>query len=91
MTQLQVRDGHLFLTPVSADQHVDLPIDVFFRSLAGALGELAVGVILSGTGMDGSDGIKSIERAGGLVLAQSPESAQFDAMPKNAVETVTSW
>ena len=87
MTQLQVRDGHLFLTPVSTDQHVDLPIDVFFRSLADAAGARAVGVILSGTGMDGSDGVKGIERAGGLVLAQSPESAQFDAMPKNAVET----
>lgn len=64
MTQMEVRDGHLFLTPVSADQHVDLPIDVFFRSLAGAAGERAIGVILSGTGMDGSDGIQAIERAG---------------------------
>jgi two-component system CheB/CheR fusion protein len=87
MTQMEVRDGHLFLTPVSADQHVDLPIDVFFRSLAGAAGASAIGVILSGTGTDGSDGIRFIERAGGLVLAQSPESAQFDAMPRSAVDT----
>jgi len=87
MTQMEVRDGNLFLTPVSADQHVDLPIDVFFRSLAGAAGARAIGVILSGTGMDGSDGIRFIERAGGLVLAQSPESAQFDAMPRSAIDT----
>ncbi|HBA90209.1 MAG TPA: hypothetical protein DCZ75_20075 [Geobacter sp.] len=87
MTQLEIRERHLFLTPVSSDQHVDLPIDVFFRSLAGSLGARAIGVVLSGTGTDGSDGIRFIERSGGLVLVQSPESAQFDAMPKSAMDT----
>ena len=87
MTQMQVRNEFLLLTPVSHDERVELPIDVFFRSLAGEVGARAVGVILSGTGKDGSDGIQAIHSSGGLVVVQSPESAQFDAMPKSAADT----
>ena len=87
MTQMAVRDGNLLLTQVSKKQHVELPIDVFFTSLSKELGARAVGVILSGTGKDGTEGIGAIHRAGGLVAVQSPESAQFDAMPQSAVDT----
>jgi len=87
MTQLTVKRGKLHLAGVAKGQHVELPIDLFFESLAEEAGSQAVGVILSGTGKDGSEGIKAIHRNGGLVIVQSPESAQFDAMPQNAIET----
>ncbi len=63
------------------------PIDKFFSSLAQALGDHAVGVILSGTGSDGAQGLVDIHEAGGLVLAQATEDAQFDGMPASAVQT----
>jgi two-component system, chemotaxis family, CheB/CheR fusion protein len=87
MTYVAVRGGELHLTEVAKGQHANLPIDVFFESLAEEAGARAVGVILSGTGHDGSQGIQAIRRAGGLVIAQSPESAQYDAMPHNAINT----
>ena len=58
-----------------------LPIDEFFFSLAANRGDEAVGIILSGMGTDGSRGLKEIKARGGLVLVQSPKSAQFDGMP----------
>ncbi|MCI5132698.1 MAG: chemotaxis protein CheB, partial [Candidatus Electrothrix sp. EH2] len=70
-----------------ATQHLTLPVDIFFESLAAAAGEQAVGIILSGTGSDGSRGIQAIHDAGGLVLVQNVESAQFDGMPREAVST----
>jgi two-component system CheB/CheR fusion protein len=51
------------------------------------VGEGAIGIVLSGTGSDGSRGIRAIHDAGGLVLVQSLETAKFDGMPKSAVET----
>ena len=62
-----------------------LPIDVFFSSLARELGPRAVGVVLSGMGSDGTQGLEAISSQGGLTLAQQPDSAQFDSMPKSAI------
>lgn len=87
MTQMAVKGKKLLVTNVSQKQHVELPINVFFSSLAHALGEQAVGVILSGTGKDGSEGVRAIHAAGGMVVVQAPESAQFGAMPQSAVDT----
>lgn len=87
MAQLTVKDGLLHLIEIGKDRHVDLPIDVFFSSLAEEAGSRAVGVVLSGTGKDGSHGIQSIHVKGGLVIVQSPESAQFDGMPRSAIDT----
>src|SRR5690606_5700450 len=64
-----------------------MPIDVFFESLAEEQGELATAVILSGTGSDGSRGIRAVHERGGTVLVQTPESAKFDGMPRNALDT----
>jgi len=64
------------------------PIDVFFESLARARGDLAVAVILSGTGTDGSRGVVEIKDAGGVVLVQDPSSASFDGMPLAALKAV---
>lgn len=70
------------------ERHVlNLPIDVFFHSLGKNQRENSIGIILSGTGSDGSRGIASIKEAGGLVLVQEPATAQFDGMPRAAMET----
>ncbi|MFK7983585.1 MAG: chemotaxis protein CheB, partial [Saprospiraceae bacterium] len=70
------------------ERHVlNLPIDVFFHSLGKNQREHSIGVILSGTGSDGSKGIASIKEAGGLVLVQEPATAQFDGMPRAAMKT----
>jgi len=63
------------------------PIDICFRSIAREYGDRAVAVILSGTGTDGSRGAKILKEAGGVVLAQTPESAAFDGMPVVSIES----
>ena len=85
--EMIVSGGKLLLTDKDPSQTLTLPIDHFFRSLAQDVGEGAIGIILSGTGSDGSRGIRAIHDAGGLVLVQSLETAKFDGMPKCAVET----
>jgi two-component system CheB/CheR fusion protein len=82
-----ISNGKLLLTDKDPNQLLAMPIDHFFRSLAQDAGERAVGIILSGTGSDGSRGIRDIRDAGGLVFAQTPESAQFDGMPTSAAQT----
>ena len=82
-----IADGKLLIADRSPDRGLSLPIDQFFRSLAQERGRHSVGVILSGTGTDGSRGICEIHAAGGLVLAQAPSSASFDGMPNAAIET----
>jgi len=64
-----------------------LPIDHFFASLGEDQHERAIGIVLSGSGGDGSQGLRSIVENGGIVLAQTPESCEFDHMPRNAIAT----
>ena len=64
-----------------------LPIDFFFRSLAEDQHERAIGIILSGTGSDGTQGVRAIKSEGGMVIAQTPGSAEFDGMPRSAIAT----
>ena len=68
-------------------KNINHPIDVFFRSLAAAYENRAVAVIMSGTGSDGTNGIRSIKDKNGVIIVQSPESAKFDGMPRNAIAT----
>jgi two-component system CheB/CheR fusion protein len=84
-----LKDGRLNLTDQdrTPGHSLNLPIDAFLRSLADAAGERSTAVILSGTGSDGSRGICALKDAGGIVLAQEPESASFDGMPRSAIET----
>ena len=77
----------LLLTDKDPKQGLALPIDHFFRSLAQEAGPCAVGVVLSGSGSDGSRGIRDIHGAGGLVVCESLETAKFDGMPLSAIET----
>lgn len=71
----------LLLTDKDPQQALTMPIDRFFRSLAQDAGRFAIGVILSGSGSDGSRGVRDIHHAGGLVLCESEETAKFDGMP----------
>ncbi|VEP12505.1 Protein-glutamate methylesterase (modular protein) [Hyella patelloides LEGE 07179] len=66
---------------------LNFPIDLFFTSLAKNYGEQSLGVILSGSGSDGTRGLKAINEAGGLALVQDPETAEFDGMPVSAIAT----
>ncbi len=66
---------------------INHPIDIFFRSLAREFQNHAVAVIMSGTGSDGSNGIKAIREQNGVIIVQSPESAKFDGMPRSAIAT----
>ena len=66
---------------------INHPIDIFFRSLAQAYENRAVAVILSGTGSDGTNGIRSIKEQNGVIIVQNPDTAKFDGMPKNAIST----
>lgn len=63
------------------------PIDICFRSVAREYGDRAIAVVLSGTGSDGSRGAKVLNEAGGVVLAQSPETSEFDGMPASSIDT----
>ncbi|MCL4201713.1 MAG: PAS domain S-box protein [Pirellulaceae bacterium] len=85
--EMIISGGRLLLTDKDPTQGLSLPIDTFFRSLAQDAGDLAIGIVLSGTGSDGSRGIREIHEAGGLVLVQSVETAKFDGMPRSAIDT----
>ncbi|MDM8549101.1 chemotaxis protein CheB [Desulfobacterales bacterium HSG2] len=65
----------------------EFPIDHFFESLALDQKEKGICIVFSGTGSDGTLGLKAIRKEGGLVMVQDPESAQYDGMPKSAVAT----
>lgn len=67
--------------------NLNLPIDVFFKSLAEDCAEYAVAIVLSGTGSDGSRGIRSIKEHGGMVMVQDESSAKFNGMPNSAIST----
>ena len=64
----------------------NLPINIFFESLAELQGKDSIGVVLSGTGSDGTRGARAIREQGGIVLVQSAETAKFDGMPKSIIE-----
>ncbi len=82
-----IQGDRLITRDRAKDGSLALPINTFFRSLAAAWGERSAGIILSGTGSDGSGGLLDIHDAGGLVLVESPESARFDGMPQSAINT----
>ena len=82
--EMIIASGRLLLSERNRAQELTLPIDVFFRSLAQDCGASAIAIVLSGGGSDGSRGIRDVHDAGGLVIVQDVESAQFDGMPKTA-------
>jgi two-component system CheB/CheR fusion protein len=84
---LSIYHEKLFLEQHVRHSHLNLPIDVFFKSLAADQGTKAIGVVLSGTGSDGTNGARSIKEVGGMIMVQSLESAKFDGMPKSCIST----
>ena len=84
-TNLTLKNGTLQLGSRVLTRGQHMPIDDFFRSLAENGGQQAIGVILSGTASDGTEGCRAIKAAGGITFAQDEESAKYDSMPRNAV------
>ncbi len=80
-------DGTLQLLEPTAARGLRLPIDYLFRSLAQDQRERAIGIVLSGTGSDGTAGVRAIKGEGGMVMVQTPESCAFDGMPRSAADT----
>ena len=84
---LSIFQNKLFLKEYNPKKGLNLPIDIFFRSLADEKGKHAIGIILSGTGSDGTLGTRAIKEAGGMVMVQDEESARFDGMPRSSIAT----
>ncbi len=83
---MTLREEKLILSDY-AQGTLNHPIDIFFTSLAEERREKSIVVVLSGTGSDGTNGVKAVKEHGGLVIAQDPESAKFDGMPKSVIKT----
>lgn len=86
---LTVSEGRLRLQLGPGGKSLNLPIDIFFRSLAADYGDRAIAVILSGTGSDGARGIRTVKEAGGMIMVQEEASAKFAGMPSSAIATGT--
>jgi len=82
---LVATDGILQLSPRPPKDQKNMPIDIFFSSLAEVHQSHAIGVVLSGNGTDGTIGLKDIKGQGGITFAQELDSAAYDAMPKSAI------
>ena len=80
-------NGTLQLLEPLAPRGRRLPIDFFFRSLAQDQHERAICIVLSGTGSDGTLGLRAIKEEGGMVMVQNPASAEYDGMPRSAIAT----
>ncbi|MBW0147338.1 chemotaxis protein CheB [Marinobacter arenosus] len=85
--ELTVENDRLKLDKPREPRGMRLPINVLFSSLASAHNERAIAVVLSGMGSDGTLGLQAIRAVGGLTVVQEPSSAEFDAMPRNAIAT----
>ena len=84
---MAIKGGTLHLSEPLQRHGTRMPVDFFLRSLAEECGQRAIAVILSGTGTDGSLGLKAIKEQGGLVVVQEPEEAAFDGMPRSAIQS----
>jgi two-component system chemotaxis response regulator CheB len=80
-------DRTLSLTQTELVHFLRPSADVLFKSIAAAYGKRAIAVVLTGTGTDGAMGVKAIHQTGGKVIVQDPQTAEFNAMPKNAIAT----
>jgi two-component system CheB/CheR fusion protein len=83
---MTIEQAHLVFAPRPL-HGLSLPIDAFLHSLAGSMAAQSIGIILSGSGSDGSAGAAALRAAGGYVMAQTPDSAKFDSMPRSVIAT----
>ncbi|MFN7928755.1 MAG: CheR family methyltransferase [Blastocatellia bacterium] len=84
---LEMHDGTITVTPNTLIEERRAPVDIFFRTLAESHGAHAVAVVLSGTGANGSMGLKRIKERGGAAFVQNPREAEFSEMPRNSIAT----
>lgn len=84
---LIMSDGDILVSDNLEVEDRRAPIDIFFRTLAASHGPRAVGVVLSGTGANGSMGLKRVKEMGGAVFVQNPRESEFNEMPRNAIAT----
>lgn len=100
--QMRVEPNHVYVIPPNRDMAIfhgtlqlslpevprghRMPVDAFLRSLAEDQAEKAVGIVMSGTGTDGTEGLRAILGAGGLALVQDPQTAKYDGMPYSAIQ-----
>jgi two-component system CheB/CheR fusion protein len=84
---LTMVDGHIIVSKNLTTEDRRAPVDIFFRTLADSHGPSAVCVVLSGTGANGSMGLKRIKEQGGAAYVQNPKEAEFNEMPRNSIET----
>ena len=84
---LSAVDGHLRLTHLEPERGKRVAVDVFFRTLADTHGPHAMAIVLSGADGDGAIGVKRIKERGGLTIAQDPDEAEHNSMPRSAIET----
>ncbi len=84
---LAVGQGRLRLSPPTARHGARMPFDFLLNSLGAEVGARCACIVLSGTGSDGSIGLRAVKSAGGLVIAQDPDEADYGGMPQNAIDT----
>jgi two-component system CheB/CheR fusion protein len=83
---LRIADGHLDVSDFEEPRWQRAPIDVFFRTLAHVHPD-GTGIVLSGSGTDGTVGLQAIKECGGIAMVQLPEEAEYDGMPRSAIAT----
>jgi two-component system chemotaxis response regulator CheB len=87
---LLIEDDRTFSLSIDAKVHFTRPsVDVLFESAADAYGAGLIGIVLSGANQDGAEGLLRIKQRGGLTIAQDPQDAEIDYMPKSAIETAS--
>jgi two-component system CheB/CheR fusion protein len=84
---MALMNGALQLLEPTLARGIRLPIDFFFRSLAQDQHDRAICIVLSGTGSDGTLGVRAVKGEGGMVMAQTPETTEYDGMPRSAIAT----
>ena len=84
---MTIKANMLYLTDKENIKGPHMTINTFFNSLATDYGKKAIGIVLSGLGTDGTEGIESIKKAGGMVIARNPETSEFSSMPSHAIAT----
>lgn len=84
---MSLENGKLKLIELAETHALNFPIDFFFKSLDPKIGSAVVCLILSGTGTDGTRGVKAVKEAGGMIMAQDAAQAKYDGMPLSAIET----
>ena len=82
---LTILDNTIQATDIAYTDRTGMPVDAFFRSLAKDRKEKSIAIILSGTGTDGTLGMRAIQEVGGVTMVQHPESARYNGMPRSAI------